>query len=122
MSERQTTKPSPVNRRDGEDREDRTDWRLLRSMSDREAQARAAQDPDAPPTDPGFWATAKVVLPPGKTKISLYVDNDVLRWFKEPGKGYQTRVNTVLRAYMDAQRAPRPLISEVAEPAARYDD
>ena len=99
MSEKSTTKPSRA-----EDL-DRTDWELLRRTSDEEVEARAAQDPDAPPTDEAFWKDAKVVLPSGKTKISLYLDNDVLNWFKEGGKGYQTRLNAVLRAYINAQKA-----------------
>lgn len=40
-------------------------------------------------------------LPP-KASISLRVDQDVLEWFKAQGPGYQTRINTVLRAYRDA--------------------
>ena len=39
---------------------------------------------------------------PPKTSISLRVDRDVLDWFKTQGPGYQTRMNAVLRAFMDA--------------------
>ena len=39
---------------------------------------------------------------PSKASISLRVDNDVLEWFKAQGPGYQTRINTVLRAFRDA--------------------
>jgi uncharacterized protein (DUF4415 family) len=39
---------------------------------------------------------------PAKTSISLRVDQDVLEWFKAQGPGYQTRINTVLRAFRDA--------------------
>jgi len=39
---------------------------------------------------------------PSKTSISLRVDRDVLEWFKAQGPGYQTRINTVLRAFRDA--------------------
>lgn len=41
-------------------------------------------------------------LVPAKTSISLRVDADVLEWFKGQGRGYQTRMNTVLRAFKDA--------------------
>ncbi len=43
-------------------------------------------------------------LPPvaAKTAISLRVDQDVLEWFKAQGDGYQTRINSVLRAFRDA--------------------
>jgi len=37
-----------------------------------------------------------------KASISLRVDADVLEWFKAQGPGYQTRINTVLRAFRDA--------------------
>jgi uncharacterized protein (DUF4415 family) len=36
-----------------------------------------------------------------KTSISLRVDADVLEWFKAQGRGYQTRINAVLRAFKD---------------------
>jgi len=39
---------------------------------------------------------------PAKASISLRVDQDVLDWFKAQGAGYQTRINTVLRAFRDA--------------------
>jgi uncharacterized protein (DUF4415 family) len=39
---------------------------------------------------------------PSKASISLRLDQDVLEWFKSQGVGYQTRMNTVLRAFRDA--------------------
>jgi uncharacterized protein (DUF4415 family) len=39
---------------------------------------------------------------PGKAAISIRVDQDVLDWFKSRGRGYQTRINSVLRAFRDA--------------------
>ncbi len=39
---------------------------------------------------------------PAKASISLRLDQDVLEWFKAQGTGYQTRINTVLRAFRDA--------------------
>lgn len=39
---------------------------------------------------------------PSKASISLRVDQDVLEWFRAQGPGYQTRINTVLRAFRDA--------------------
>ncbi len=39
---------------------------------------------------------------PSKASISLRVDQDVLEWFKAQGTDYQTRINTVLRAFSDA--------------------
>ena len=81
-----------------------TDWDRVATMTEVEIDEAAASDPDAQPTDEAFWKDAKVVIPQPKHAISLRVDSDVLAWFKSQGKGYQTRINAVLRAYMEAQR------------------
>ena len=39
---------------------------------------------------------------PSKAAVSLRVDEDVIEWFKAQGPGYQTRINSVLRAFRDA--------------------
>lgn len=56
--------------------------------------------------DEDFWRNTRVVMPDekGKTPVSIRVDNDVLEWFKLQGKGYLTRMNAVLRAYVAAQK------------------
>lgn len=59
---------------------------------------------DIPELDDTFWANARVVEPRGKTAISIRVDQDILDWFKSQGRGYQSRINAVLRAYYEAQR------------------
>jgi len=51
---------------------------------------------------PDFWDDAEVVYPPAKEAISLRVDRDVLTWFREHGPKYQTRMNAVLRSYMQS--------------------
>ena len=43
-------------------------------------------------------------MPPAKAAISLRLDTDVLAFFKAQGRGYQTRINAVLRRYMEAQQ------------------
>ena len=43
-------------------------------------------------------------MPQPKRAISLRVDSDVLEWFKFHGRGYQTRMNAALRAYMEVHR------------------
>ncbi len=50
-----------------------------------------------------FWDTAILVQPARKQPISLRVDEDVLAWFKEGGPRYQSRMNSVLRSYMNAR-------------------
>ncbi len=44
-----------------------------------------------------------MVLPAKKNLVSIRLDEDVLAWFKAQGKGYQSRINAVLRAYKEAQ-------------------
>jgi uncharacterized protein (DUF4415 family) len=39
---------------------------------------------------------------PKKQQITLRVDSDVIKWFKSHGHGYQTKINDLLRAYMNA--------------------
>ena len=63
--------------------------------------------PDAPLAESlgeEFWKSACVVLPPGKTSVHLRLDSDVVEWFKSNGKGHLTRMNAVLRAYVETQK------------------
>ena len=41
---------------------------------------------------------------PKKSLLSLRVDSDVIEWFKAQGAGYQSRMNALLRAYMEAHK------------------
>ena len=60
---------------------------------------------DIPELDEAFWSRARLVLPEaGKTQLTLRLDSDLVDWFKASGKGYQTRMNAVLRAYVEAMR------------------
>lgn len=54
-----------------------------------------------------FWDSAVMVYPQPKQPISLRVDEDVLDWFKKRGPRYQSRMNAVLRSYMDGMQRPR---------------
>jgi len=87
----------------------RTDWDRIRAMTEAEIEAAAASDPDALPLDEAFWRTARVAVPPRvrKKHTGLRVDEDVLAWFRAQGAGYQTRMNAVLRAYVEAQKRDR---------------
>lgn len=84
-----------------------TDWERLRGLSDTEIHAAAVSDTDAQPTDEAFWQNAKLVMPESKETVTIRLDSDVLKWFKAQGKGYQTRMNAVLSAYMKAQGGVR---------------
>jgi uncharacterized protein (DUF4415 family) len=70
------------------------------------AKAKAKSGKTARPRQPD-WANLKVEWPQAKQAISLRIDQDVLGWFRDRGPGYQTRMNAVLRAYVDAQQGKR---------------
>ena len=85
----------------------RTDWSALRAMSEDAIERIAAEDQDNPGSDEDHWAQATVGLPPGKTSIHASFDRDVVAFFKSGGRGYQTRMNAVLRRYMEAQQGKK---------------
>ena len=74
-----------------------TDWNFLASESD------AGIDySDIPKLGPDFWREAVLRMPTKKASVTLRLDQDVLQWFRRPGRGYQTRINAVLRSYVTA--------------------
>jgi uncharacterized protein (DUF4415 family) len=60
--------------------------------------------PEAAPVGEDFWKRARVVMPRGKTSVHLRIDSDVFQWFKRQGEGHLTRMNAVLRSYVDAHK------------------
>jgi len=80
----------------------RADLARLRGVS--EAEIRRTSPPELAELPPDFWAAAVPVVPGPKTPISLRVDDDVLAWYRESGPRYQSRMNAVLRAYMQHTR------------------
>lgn len=62
---------------------------------------------DIPELDEEWFKKAKLVYPEERNKrqVTIRVDNDVINWFKAQGRGYQTRMNAVLRAYYEAAKA-----------------
>ena len=78
----------------------KTDWASLRSKAPGKA---TADHPEAEVKHIVRGMVRRGLQPlASKASISLRVDNDVLEWFKAQGPGYQTRINTVLRAFRDA--------------------
>jgi uncharacterized protein (DUF4415 family) len=82
-----------------------TDWDKLRRVSAAEVRAGIESDPDAHVTDEEFWKNAKVVWPRRKEMVTIRLDADLLEWFRQQ-RGYQTRINAILRAYMKAHDSP----------------
>lgn len=82
----------------------RTDWARIDAMRDEDIDL--TDVPEVPPE-----AFARAVVRRGlkpverKEQLTLRVDSDVLEWFRKQGQGYQTKINALLRAYMDAHKA-----------------
>ncbi|WP_263376569.1 BrnA antitoxin family protein [Granulicella aggregans] len=68
------------------------------------ADKTSAKAPEAESLGAEFWSKARVVMLRGKTSVHLRLDSDVVEWFRANGKGHLTRMNAVLRAYVDAQK------------------
>ena len=75
----------------------KTDWEAL--DRDEALGIEPERDPEEGNID---WSRAQVTMPCPKKPISLRLDVDVIDYFKAPGRGYQTRINAVLRSYMQA--------------------
>lgn len=80
-----------------------TDLTRLDDMSDEDIDFS-----ELPEVTPKMFARAVVrrrLEPRKKVQLTIRVDDDVLRWFKRQGRGYQSRMNALLRAYMEAHQA-----------------
>jgi uncharacterized protein (DUF4415 family) len=74
-----------------------TDWDRIDAMRDEDLDTS-----DIPELDDSFFANAVIRLPEPKASVTLRLDREVLDWFKSQGKGYQTRINAVLKGYKEA--------------------
>ena len=75
----------------------------------RELQAIKDEDidySDIPELDEDFWRRAELHIPQPKKGVYVRLDTDILDWLKSKGKGYQTRMNAMLRALMESDRHP----------------
>ena len=71
----------------------------LRRVSDAEISRTSPIELRDVPDD--FWQDARVVTPVAKQAISIRLDTDVIAWFRTTGPRYQTRINAVLRSYVE---------------------
>jgi uncharacterized protein (DUF4415 family) len=81
--------------------ESRTDLARVRAKTDEELERDIAGDPDFKDVPKDWFKEAEAVMPTQKKLLSLRLDADVIEWFKQRGPGYQTRMNAVLRAFVD---------------------
>lgn len=83
--------------------ETRSDWAKAAALTNDEIEAQIAADPD----EAGMvidWDSATVEMPQPKAVLNMRIDRDVLDYFRQTGRGYQTRINAVLRSYVERQR------------------
>ena len=84
-----------------------TDWARVDSVAEEVATPRRGEDDDEAPL-PATWPEGvEVGLPRAKRHLNLRIDADIVDWFRQDGRGYQTRMNAVLRAYMESRRRQR---------------
>ena len=80
----------------------RTDWARVRKLKDQDIQL-SAEHPEAEVRHIVRGIARRGLKPvPPKASIALRIDADVLEWFRSQGRGYQTRINAVLRAFKEA--------------------
>jgi uncharacterized protein (DUF4415 family) len=72
---------------------------------------------DIPPLGKEFFTKAMVAWPPAKQQLTIRLDADVLKWLKANGRGYQTRINRILRAAMENR--PRPAAAPKTNASSR---
>ncbi len=81
---------------------DKTDRARLNRLTEAQIEKIAAAEKDHPPLDEDFWQGVENL--PRKEPISIKLDEDVLAFFRAQGRGYQTRINAVLRRYVEAHK------------------
>ena len=83
--------------------ETQSDWARASAMTEEEIERDIASDPD----ETGMvvdWNSVSVKLPELKADLHMRIDRDVLEFFRKTGRGYQTRINAVLRSYVEKAR------------------
>ena len=82
----------------------RTNWKRVDRLKDRDIDL--SELPEVPPEMFARAIVRRGLKPvPRKAQLTLRLDSDVLEWFRKQGQGYQTKINALLRAYMDAHKA-----------------
>lgn len=85
-----------------------TDWARVNAMTDEDIERAMRDDPDWAGLMDIDWSKAEFTVPVQKKSISIRMDEDVIDFFKSMGKGYQTRINAVLRHYMRDRNGKNP--------------
>ncbi len=88
--------------------ESKSDWKRAKAIPQAAVERLADREDGALPA--GWESTAVIGLPPAKQDIHIRLDADVLAWFRKTGKGYQTRINNVLRAFVASRKGASPRV------------
>jgi hypothetical protein len=67
-----------------------------------------------PAADQEFWRRTEAYMPKTKQGVFVRLDAEVIAWLKAQGKGYQTRMNAMLRVLMESDKRPRVLVADGA--------
>lgn len=81
----------------------RTDLKKVDAMTEADLERRIAEDKDERDLRPD-WTKAKLVLPEPKQSVHLRLEQDIVAFFKAHGKGHISRMQAVLKAYVDAHK------------------
>ena len=73
----------------------KVDWKAAASKA-----LPSGHDPDDA-MDEIDWATTELPAPRRKQHTTLRLDADMLEWFRAQGRGYQTKINAILRSYFE---------------------
>lgn len=87
--------------------ESQTDVARVRAKTEEQLEQDIASDPDWADIPRDWRKNAELIMPGPKQLLSLRLDQDVVQWFRDQGPGYQTRINAVLRAFVQEQTKRR---------------
>jgi uncharacterized protein (DUF4415 family) len=79
--------------------EGKTDWARVDALTEEELEASIDYEEEGEPD----WSTVTVGLPRPKVSFTMRYDPEILEWFRAQGPGYQTKINAVLKTYVEAQ-------------------
>ena len=86
--------------------ESRTNLVRIQDFPEEALERSIANDPDWDDVPADWQARAKAVMPRPKVAVSIRLDADLVDQFRASGRGWQTRVNAILRAWQDAKKSP----------------
>jgi uncharacterized protein (DUF4415 family) len=84
--------------------EDLSDWEFVRNLTPEEIEANIDEEEEGTFDLSKGYAGLPAGIGTPKKQLTVRLDTDVVEWFKSQGKGYQTRMNAVLRQYMEHEK------------------